>query len=297
MKCSIIDKAKIFFISALGLLVLGLTVFSIFGFNQTVDYKASYEVQVSVDQKAGDVVSLMNDETDKYFNENGIKPLNFATQTLDDGMMLVYKFDCDVTESVNGLQTAIQTAIDNDATIQNVLAQVSVKEVFAKDSTNVGRVVLALSIAVVATFIIALIFEKLAGAVTVAFSSVLSAVLFIALMGLTRIPAAPFVAIGGAISVILAGVISSSTVNKYRAEYKKADKATNVQIVDKIARKSKKLYILISSAVLLVAVALCALGLPYVMIASAQIVFAGISGISSAVFGTPFMWALIKKNK
>ncbi|MBQ8426363.1 MAG: hypothetical protein IJX16_01220 [Clostridia bacterium] len=297
MKCSIIKKAKIFFISALVVLVLGLTLFSIFGFNQTVDYKASYEVQVSVEQKAGNVVDVMNDATNKYFNENGIKPLNFATQSIDDGMMIIYKFDCDVTESVSGLKSAIQTAIDSDSTVQGVLADVSVKEVLAKDNINVGRVVLALAIAVVVTFVIALIFEKLASAVAVAFSTVLSAVLFIAFMGITRIPAAPFVAIGGAISVILAGVISAITLNRYKVEYKKADKATNAQIVDKIANKSKKLYILISSAVLLVSVALCAFGLPYIMIAGAQIVIAGISGISSAVFGTPFMWALIKKNK
>jgi hypothetical protein len=116
-------------------------------------------------------------------------------------------------------------------------------------------------------------------------------------MGITRIPAAPFVTIGGALSIILAGVISIATVNKYKMESKKADKATPVEIVEIVACKAKKLYILIGGAVLLSAIALCALGLPYVMLAGAQVLVAGISGIASAIFGTPFIWSLIKKGK
>ncbi len=297
MNCAIIKKAKIFFISALVILVVGLTLFGVFGFNQTIDYKAGYELQVSVDQKAGSVIDVMNDVTNTYFAENNVKPLDFATQTLDDGMMVVYKFNTDVTDSVEGLKNSIQTALDNDNTIEDVVANVLVKKVYAKSNINVGKLLLALAISAVAIFVYALIFEKLASAVSVVFSTVLSAVLFIAIMGMTRIPASPFVAIGGVISVLLAGILSIVTVNQYKAEYKKANNDTNAEIVDKVVFGAKKLYIILAFAVLLSALALCILGLPYVMIASIQVVVAGICGITSAIFGTPFMWCLIKKNK
>ena len=47
MKCTLLKKIKIFFVVALALIVVGFTMFGIFGFNQTVDYKPSYEVQAS----------------------------------------------------------------------------------------------------------------------------------------------------------------------------------------------------------------------------------------------------------
>lgn len=297
MNCSIIKKAKIFFISVLVVLVVGLTLFSVFGFNQTVDYRDSYEVQVSVDQKVGNVLQVTNEATNEYFSQKGIKPIDYTTQILDDGMTVLYKFNSDQTILTTGLKTAVENAIESKSTVKDVFVEVSVREVVASSNVNVGRYILAIVIAIVGAFVYALIVEKLASAVSVAFSMILSAILFMSLMGITRIPASPFATISGIVAVVLAGVISIVTVNRYKAEYKKADKLTNAEIVDKVANNSKKLYLLLGSALLLTAIALCVLGLPYVMIASAQALVAGISGISSAIFGTPFMWCLIKKNK
>lgn len=294
MNCSIIKKAKIFFVAALVIIVAGLAMFGFLGFNQTVDYRDSYEVQVGVDQNAGDAIAIMNDTTSAYFAEKGIKPL--SSQVADDGLAMIYKFSADVGKIEAGLEDKINSAIKT-ANVSNVSAEVSVREVVAGDNTNVANVIIAMSVAIVLMFIYAVIFEKLASAVAVAFATVLSAVMFIAFMGITRIPAAPFVVIGGALAVVLAAIVSIATVNKYKAEYKKADKCTNLEIVEKVASKAKTLYIILGGAVLLTAVALCALGLPYVMLAGAQVLVAGISGISAAVFGTPFMWSLIKKDK
>lgn len=294
MNCSIINKAKIFFVAALVVIVVGLSLFGFLGFNQSIDYKNGYELQVSVDQNAGSAIQIMNDTTEKYFSDNNVKPISM--QVADDGLMRIYKFSSNVVDLEKGLQEKIDTAII-DANITNVSSKVEAKEVVAKDNTNVGRVLLAMAISIVCIFVYALILEKFVSAVSVAFSATLSAILFLAFMGATRIPAAPFVVISGALSVVLAGVISIATVNKYKKECKKADRATNLEIVEKVANKANMFYIIVGGAILLSAVALCCFGLPYLMIAGAQIAVAGISGITSAIFGTPFMWSLIKKGK
>lgn len=297
MNCSIIKKSKIFFIIALALIVVGLTFFGIFGFNQTVDYKVSYEMQVSVDQKAGNAVQVIKDSADAYFSENAIKPVKYATQTLDDGATIVYKFSYDVTSVVSALKTSIQNELEEKSTVKGIKADVVVKEVYADDTASVASMLIALAVVIVAVFIYTLIMEKLAGAVSTIFSAVMSLVLYLAFMGITRVPAAPFVMVGAVITVALSMLVSVAFVNKYKAEYKKADKSSSLEIVEKVAFSSTKLYIYVGIAVLLTAIALCLFIKPYLMIASVHVLIAGICGLSSAIFATPFMWSLIKKNK
>ncbi|MBQ3220120.1 MAG: hypothetical protein IJB32_06000 [Clostridia bacterium] len=295
MKSSIIKKAKIFFIVALVVLVAGLTMFGVFEFNQAIDYKNGYEMQVSVDQKTESTVKVIKDATDKYLADKGIKAVDYATQTLDGGMTVIYKFSYDVTNDVKDLKATVQKALDADGKVAGVTADVVVSQVSGKDNASIGWIMLALGLAIVGMFVYALIMEKLAGAVATIFVSVLSAILYLALMGLTRIPAAPFVGVGGFIAVVISSIIAVATVNRYKNECKKAEKKTKAEIVDKVANNAKNIYILFGVAVLLVAVAICAI-MPYLMFVGAQIVVAGICGISSAVFGTPFMWALVKRN-
>jgi preprotein translocase subunit SecF len=295
MKCSIIKKAKFFFIGALVIIVAGLSLFGFLGFNQTIDYKGGYDLKVGVKIEADGVVEIINDTTAKYFAEKGIKPV--ASQVIENGLETIYKFNNDVEELTVDLEKTIQDAIDADGSITNVFAEVEFKQSFARDNTDMVKVILAVGIALVVMFVYALIVEKLAGAVSIACSTLLSALMFVALMGITRIPAAPFFAIGLATSTILAGAMSFVTANKYRTEYNKADKPNKIDIVNNVAKKASKLYIIVAGAILLTSIALVAFALPYVMIAGAQVAVAGICGISSAVFCTPIMWTLIKNKK
>ncbi len=297
MNCTIIKKAKVFFIVALVVLVAGLAIFGIFGFNQTIDYKEGYELQVSVDQKVDKAIDVMKDSADKYLVDNGIKSINYATQTLDDGMTVVYKFTYDVTDSVAGMKGAIQSALDEKSGVQGILADVVVRKVSGREITEIGKTLLALGLSVVGILVYVLIIERLAGALSTVISTLLSAVLYVALVSLTRIPVASFVAMGGAISMLLAAGISAATVNKYKKECKKAEKQSKEEIVNKVATNAKSVYIIIGVGVLLSALALCAFTMPYLMFAGAQVAIAGISGIASAIFATPVMWCLIKRDK
>lgn len=295
MNCNIIKKSKIFFIAVLVVLVAGLTLFGIFGFNQAVDYRCGYEIKVSVDQKAGNASAVMKDATDAYFDANGVKIFDYATQTLEDGMTVIYKLSSDITSKKDALISHVQKALDEKSSVKGVTANVEIGQTNASDSLDVGGILLALGLSVLGIFVYVLIKEKLASAVATVFSAVLSAVAFVAFMGITRIPAAPFVAVCGALSVILASALSSATVNKYRVEMKNNEKASSVDIVNNVAIKAKRIYIYVSIAVALIAVALCAFAMPYLIFTGLQVLVAGLCGISSAIFATPFMWSLIKK--
>ena len=50
--CKLNLKAKLFIVISLVVLVVGMSLFAI-GFNQTVDYKESFEVRVTTNQRTG----------------------------------------------------------------------------------------------------------------------------------------------------------------------------------------------------------------------------------------------------
>ncbi len=297
MSCGLFKKIKIFFIIALVLLVAGFTMFGVFGFNQPIDYKSSYEVQVSVDQKAGNTTTVLKDAADEYFSETGIKVLNYATQSIDDGMVVIYKFNSNVTEDVAGLKEYIQAKLDAESNVSNVSADVVVNESIGNNSSSIGKLLIALGIAVALIFVYSLIMNKLAGAVSVIFASVLSGVMFVAIVALTRIPAAPFFAFSCALSIIVSSVLSVVLTSKYKVFVKNYDKMPSSEIIETVYNKSLRNYIFVGGIVLVSALALCAFMLPYAMFAGAQVLVAGLCGISSAIFATPFMWSLIKKSK
>ena len=106
---NVLGKFKWFIIAALVLIVAGMTLFGVLGFNNTVDYKDSYEVHVGIDQSVDAAKVILKDASENYFEEKDIKYSSY--QVVDDGVKLIYKFKNDVTSDVSGLQTAIQTAL------------------------------------------------------------------------------------------------------------------------------------------------------------------------------------------
>ena len=297
MKCTLLKKIKIFFVVALALIVVGFTMFGIFGFYQTVDYKPSYEVQVSVDQKAGNTTSVLKDAAEDYFSDNGIKVLCYGTQTLDDGAVVIYKFNLDITEKVQGLKAYIQAQLDADSTVSNVLADANVYESLGNNTPSFLPLLIAIGIAIAVIFVYALIMNKLASAVATIFASVLSGVMFIALTALVRIPSAPSFAFGCGLAIIIASMLSIALTSKYKVLLKNENKLSSFDIAEEVFAKSFRIFIYVSALVLLSSIALCAFALPYMMFVGAHVLVAGICGISSAMFATPFIWSLIKKTK
>lgn len=294
---NIVKKMKWFIVGILVVLLAGMTMFGIMGFNNTVDYSKSYEVQVSVDQTIDQAKETLKSSADKYFSDNKISSVSYAYQELDEGATLVYKFNEDISDKVAGLEGAVNNNLKANDKTKDVIAKVVVSEVNGVNNTDTLKTLLALGVGIVVIFVYALIMEKVSGAVSVLCSSILSLLVFISLLSITRLPAVPFVEIIGAVAVVFSALLSVSTVGRYREELKSAEKLSANEVAQKVAVQEGKKYILALISVFISAVALSALLSTYMMFAGLQILLAGISATTCAYCVTPLIWTGIKGRK
>lgn len=296
---SVMGKIKVAIIITLIVLVAGMAILGVFGLNNTVDYKAGYELQVSVDQSIDEAKTILKTSSDAFLSEKGIKSAKYAYQELDDGRVLVYKFNKDVTNDVTGMKDYINSALDANEVAKGAEPKVVVNEVIGNKDGQIGWVILALGITLAVAFIYTLIMEKLASAVAVVCSAIISALTFVALTALTRIPIANFFGAFLGLSFALALALSVATVNKYKQAIKESgkDKVSYRAIADKVGASDVKKYLLTLVAVLIAGVAVSAFFVPYMMIIGGQLAIAGIAAVFSAYFTTPLIWTAIKKDK
>lgn len=287
--CKLNLKAKLFIIISLVVLVVGMALLSV-GLNQTVDFKNSYEVRVSVNQKTG--IETIRTETEKFFEDNGIKTKDYAYQEIGDGKILVYKFNNEVPVKVNDLQSHLQSKLTG-----TLKATVEIDEVVTTQSEITGWVLLAIAISAVAIFVYSIIMEKLAGSVATLCASILSGLLFVSLVSITRIPAYPFIGVVAALSIALGAGITVSTIHRLNEEYKNSANKQTFELVDKVAKAEKGKYLFVAIAWLIVAVAISAFFAPYMMIVGGQLILAGICALAVSYFGAPLLWAVIKGKK
>ncbi len=296
---SVMGKIKVAIIITLIVLVAGMAILGVFGLNNTVDYKAGYELQVSVDQSIDEAKTILKTSSDAFLSEKGIKSANYAYQELDDGRLLVYKFNKDVTADVVGMKDYINAALDANEVAKGAEPKVVVNEVIGNKDGQIGWVILALGITLAVAFVYTLIMEKLASAVAVVCSAIISALTFVALTALTRIPVANFFGAFLGLSFALALALSVATVNKYKQAIKESgkDKVSHRAIADKVGARDVKKYLLTLVAVLIAGVAVSAFFVPYMMIIGGQLAIAGVAAVFSAYFTTPLIWTAIKKDK
>ncbi len=287
--CKLNLKAKLFIVISLVVLVVGMSLFAL-GFNQTVDYKDSFEVRVTTNQRTG--IETVRNETEKFFEDNDINPKDYAYQELGEGKVLIYKFNKEVPTKVGELQEYVQSKLS-----ETLKVTVEINEVVSNKDGDMGWVVLALGIAVVAVFVYAIIMEKLAGAVATISSSILAGLLFVSLMNITRIPAYPFVGVSLGLAIVFGAAIALSTVNRLNEEYKNSSKVDTFEIAEKVNKAEILKYLIITAVLLIAAVAISAFFTPYMMIVGGQIAIAGLCAIASSYFGAPLLWAVIKGKK
>ncbi len=292
-------KFKLFIALTLAVLVVGMTLFGIFGFNQAVDYKNGYEVRVSVEHKAGNAFEVIETATDDYLASKGIKAAEYATQKINEGKVIIYKFDNDVKINEDDLAAFVQAKLDAQPEIKEITATVEYSEVKGYANFDAGWMLLGLGVGVVVAFIYALIMEKLSGAVATVGVSILSALVYTALMGITRIPAHPAIGSTICLATVAGAVLAIYTASKCKDEFKKTAAANPdvFAIADKVMKKELKSYIIFAIVAVLVAVALAVFFNAYMAIVAAQILLASLSALVVSYFGAPLLWALIKGCK
>ena len=292
MNSGVMNKIKWFVVSCLIILVVGMTVLGIFGLNKPIDYKESYEINVSIAIDDDSLKQTMKQTADKYFEDEGIIVASFQSQ--EDGMSLIYKFKQDQTSVIEELKSIISAKLSATeqphelAVVSNYVSQDSLVQPL--------KVLLAYGIAIVAIFLYMLIMNKLASAVAVICSSVASVIAFIAVMAITRIPAVPYFELTAMLAGALGALLSVSTVGRYREELKKTttNKFSVNEIADTVANTESKKYIYILVAVLIAGLSVAAFFTRYMLIIGGQIIVAGLVSAVCAYFMTPILWTAIK---
>jgi len=299
MKDNFFKKIKYFFVFALVVLVAGMTLLGVLGFNQPVDYANRYEVHVSVDQNTKNEKEVILEYAEKAFDEIGVSPVSYSTQILDDGSVVIYKFNQDITDSANTILSIVQDGLDEKGEVNGVIAEVKVYETIGSSMGQLGWVALALGITVVVAFVLALILNKLAQALALAFSTIFSAVLFVALVALARIPAGAFIGFSIAIATVFATITSTFILGRYK-ELRKDPAFERVDasvIASTIFGKDAKKIVISLIFVIIAIVSMIAVIVPYLMFVAAQVGVAIFVGTICAVMGTPFIYGLIGKKK
>ena len=312
MKLTSSVKFKLWITITLALIVAGMTILGIFGFNQTVDYTDSYELQVKVEKNLGDANTIMTEEVDKYFAEKGIKDAAYSRQSQADGEKLIYKFtannslfndanNLDVVKSE--LEAKIEKAFAERGSeqIKNSNLQVEVNAYSATHyvNQNVWKFVLAIGIALVVMLIYVMIMEKVAGGLAVFFNSIIAGVLAISLSALARIPADPYLFATIATASLLSAVLSMVIVNRARELGKNVanEKLTAKELAEKATKASGVRVLFMAGAMLVASLLLIILGTGVLKLIGLHLLVAGVSSVFTAYGFTEIFYGALKTNK
>lgn len=290
----LMKKTKWFIIATLVILVAGMTLFGIFGYNNTVDYaESSYELKVVLDQPLEDAETQLKKSANDYFEQKGI--VVDSTQEVDEGMGIIFKFTNDVEKKLSEMQAEIE----NDLTSTGVKVDVfEFSIVHGSSNIKITNALIALAVGLVAIFIYTVFMEKIASALAVCASFILSALVFTALVGLIRVPAAPLVEVSTVFAATLSAILSITMVGRFKEQVKNSEgKIDYARLSLGVMAIEKKKYVLSLVVILIASVALMALFISYTLYAGAQLLIAGVSAIGVSYFLTPLVWTAIKAKK
>ena len=297
MKCC---NKKIWLIITLLIVIAGMVFLGVFGLNQTPDNGKSFEVRAGVDVDIDGSGKIAKDAAVKYFNDNNLKYAAYATQVYDDGAMFVFKFDTVSAPAVDtaALETAIQNALKANAQTEKLTAKV--EGVYEVNVTRYGEVLgvtLAIGVAAVAALLYLMLTEKPAAAVASFCSALISAVLFLSIIAVARIPAYPAFTATLAFAFTLGLIFSAVLTNRFREVMKIAgnEKLDKSAIAAKGVKQGLARIIFVTIAVLFAALPLAVFGGLSLTFVALQLVAAAVAAMFAVLFWTPFLWIGLKK--
>ena len=293
----ILNKTKIFLIAGLAIVLVGMVFLGIFGLNKTVDYKESYEIKVSVNINEKNSSEVVKDATEKYLADNGVSYVRYGTQSLEDGETFIYKTQDKKELDAEGLKNAVQAALDEKAEVAGLIAYASIYKISVTYSGNVLKTVIAIAVAAAIVFVIGLFTLKAAGATTVLSVSVISALLFVSLISLLRIPAEPSFFVAMAASVILAQTFAFADVYSFERELKATEKSDFAQIKDGVLSKSFKSAVMILCATVIFTIVSLIFGEIYLLFSGLQLIIAVLTAGLTSLVGSPVIFDALRKKQ
>ena len=294
MRSHFINICKVVFVGILGIILAGMIILGLLGINNTKNYDSVNQLKVSVSLDLTESSQKAQATTEKFLQENSVETYSFGSQILNDGRVFVYQIKSG-SFNVEDLKTAIDTAINNS----KVNVKVDVSEVTAYSENQTLGVVSALAITAVVIFVVLLFVEKWKSALAVAINSVLSALLFFALINIVRLPAVSLLGVSLSIAFLLGSVLSSVVVVRFKEIVKNSSttikSSADVSIQGVISSLFRVFFISIIMVVLGVFIAILFGG--YLVFAGLQIVVASIAACICSIFVTPLLWASFNKRK
>ncbi|MBQ9486098.1 MAG: hypothetical protein IJU83_04590 [Clostridia bacterium] len=290
----IFEKTKIWLIIALVIVVAGVALLSIFGLNQTADYKTAYEVTVGVDQDVKGSGELVKQTAENYFAEKGYKFSAYATQKAEDGTVYIYKFNGKGEITQTELKDRLTAALNGNAELAGLglVAKAEYKQTAVTSGVNLTGVMIACVIALALAFVVSWIMIKLSGALTLLCNSVIAALVYVSLIAITRLPALPNLVICAAASMIITAVITFVMINRFK------EMGKNGGDVKAIAKEgANKSFIRICFIVCvgaLAAIALSATTSVYLAFTGLHILAATVSAALVSLIATPAFWSAFK---
>ena len=287
---------KIFAIITVVLIAAGFALFGVFGFNQDVNYKQSFELNVTLEESIGESADAMKTAADAYLAERGVTHSKYAFQQAGDGKTLIYKFETDVSSSIDlsVMADKIETAVKEKTSI-DLEATVKFFDVTTNHYNQKLLVLAGVAIIIVVLFVYEIFTHKLAGAVSMLVGTVISVLLYMALVGGTRIFAGDFVGVGMLLTATLTGAYIAAITAHANDAVKNVgnDKRSYFDLANEGTAKVTPYALGVAGLALLAGIALSLL-----VSASAgiQLVITGVvSAFTAYAFGG-FMWAVVKNT-
>lgn len=288
---------KIFVIIALVIIVVGSALFGVFGFNQDVNYKTSYELNVTLNQNIGEASASMKTATDAYLAEKGLNAEGYAFQELAEGKTLAYKFQENVLADIDldELEIRIQNAVKDD-TGSAIGAEAIFNEVTSHHFRYDYMAIIGIVVMLIVLFIYLAFLNKIAGAVSVLVSVVISMLMFLAIVGGSRVYAGDFVGVGMLLTAVLTGAYSLFTV-EYAQEYSKNVGNDKLSYFDLANMATNKVWLTATAVAGLLVAGGVAITLLVDLAIGVQLAIAGLVSAFASIGFAGFMWAVIKQRK
>lgn len=282
---------KIWLIATLAIVLGGIVLLSVLGFNNTTDFSKGYELTVKVAHKV-DNQDVIPETTEKFFEENNILNEKYSKVYINDGTGVIYSFDDVVEIDKDTLKLKIEEALDNS------LAQVSVefKEFKTNNQNRVLFFALALLISAIIIFLFTLILGKLKVALITLIASVGSLISYLGMVALFRVPIFNVLGVFTSIAFIFGFILSLILAINFRQIIKlvSTEKLSLEGVANKGVKNNLFKFICIAVIILVLAIAMLIFGGVYLKFVALHLVLSAVSSFAVALIGVPFLWTLSK---
>lgn len=288
---SVNSKFKLFLTITLSLIVVGVALLAIFGFNTTLENRDGYEITFGIEQNLPNKSELAKQSVDNLLNEKGIRVSNI--QSLNKGAKYIYKFDSATNIDDTELKSVIENAI-NDSSISIIASVDEVKDVNTK--TTLG-LLWALLIVIAFVFVYLFFVEKLKNTLSVFAVSFISTILFLALIGLTRIPVYPTLMSMILFTFAFSSCLSLVMTNRFKhlVNLSGNENESKEKIADIGAMSSLFRIAVISIIAIVFSIAFIFCG-SYMFYIGLQLIVSVLSSAFVVFSWTPIIWSKLKIN-